>query len=192
MADALGSRCEVVLHDFRRPERSIIAIAGHVTGRHTGDSVSEIGLAIIAEGDDAKEKYDYTTRSNGRIFRSTTVPLRDSDEHVFGALCVNADVTEFWNISRALIEMIGEYDMPTSVAFVDDIDRVISEVLEDESLAVGQPLDRLSKAQRLQVLRVLERRGVFALKHSVPQVAAHLGLSRATLYNYLRSLRDAD
>lgn len=192
MAEALGRRCEVVLHDFRRPEHSIIGLAGDVTGRHIGGSVSKIGLAIIKEGDEAKDKYEYTTRSDGRILKSTTVPLRDSDGHVFGALCVNADLTELWTLSQTLNEMIGEDDTPTSVSFVDDIDRVIREVLDEESLAIGQPVDRLTKSERLQVLKALDQRGVFTMQRSVPQVAAHLGLSRATLYNYLRDLRDAD
>ena len=33
IAAALGSFCEVVVHDFRRPERPVVAIAGSATGR---------------------------------------------------------------------------------------------------------------------------------------------------------------
>ena len=31
-----GPMCEVVLHDYRRPEQSVVAIAGSVTGRAVG------------------------------------------------------------------------------------------------------------------------------------------------------------
>jgi predicted transcriptional regulator YheO len=192
MARALGGRTEIVLHDFRQPEHSIVAIAGDVTGRRPGGSVTEIGLAIIRAGDDAEESYNYTTRTpDGRILKSATVPLRDAAGHVFGGLCVNVDITEMWMMSHAIQEIIGgDAAAPLRpVTFVDDIDRVISEVLEEETEMLGRPVTELSKPQRLQLLKALEHRGVFSLQRSVPQVATYLGLSRATLYNDLREMR---
>jgi predicted transcriptional regulator YheO len=191
MARALGGRTEIVLHDFRRPEHSIVAIAGDVTGRRLGGSVTEIGLSIIRAGDDAEESYNYTTRTpNGRVLKSATVPLRDGAGHVFGALCVNVDITEMWMMSHTFQEMIGvDAAAPRPVTFVDDIDRVIGEALQEETEMLGRPVTELSKTQRLQLLKALDYRGVFSLQRSVPQVAAYLGLSRATLYNDLREMR---
>jgi predicted transcriptional regulator YheO len=162
-----------------------------VTGRRPGGSVTQIGLAIIRAGDDAEESYRYTTRApNGQILKSSTVPLRDGEGHVFGALCVNVDITDMWMLSHTIQEMIGEdSETPQSVAFVDNIDRVIGEVLQEETAMFGRPITGLSKAERLQLLKALDSRGVFSLQRSVPQVATHLGLSRATLYNDLREMR---
>lgn len=197
MAKAFGTRTEMVLHDFRQPEHSIVALAGDVTGRRPGGSVTQIGLAIMRAGDDAEESYHYTTQApNGRILKSSTVPLRDPEGHVFGALCVNVDITEMWMVSRAIQEMIGaDTQAPQPVTFVDDIDRVIGEVLQEETEMLGRPLTELAKPERLQLLKALDYRGVFSLQRSVPQVAEYLGLSRATLYNDLREMRrdnDAD
>lgn len=37
LGEALGKDCEVVLHDFREPGHSVIAIAnGNISGRHVG------------------------------------------------------------------------------------------------------------------------------------------------------------
>ncbi|MBO0867289.1 MAG: PAS domain-containing protein [Micromonosporaceae bacterium] len=191
MARALGGRTEVVLHDFRRPEHSIVAIAGDVTGRHPGGSVTEIGLAIIRAGDEAEESYNYTTQTpDGRVLKSSTVPLRDAAGRVFGALCVNVDITEMRMMSRVLQDMIGiDAVTPRPVTFVDDIDRVIGEVLQEETEMLGPRPSGLTKPERLQLLKALDHRGVFSLQRSVTQVAAYLGLSRATLYNDLREMR---
>jgi predicted transcriptional regulator YheO len=192
MSRALGTgRCEVVLHDFRRPDHSIIGIEGDVTGRNPGGSVSQIGLAILRAGDDADDEYNYVTQApNGRVLKSSTVPLRDGDGHVFGALCVNVDVTEMWMMSESLKDMFGAHNSaPQPVAFVDDVDRVIREVLDEELRLLGQPIGRLSRSERLQVLKALDNHGVFSLQRSVPQVAQQLRLSRATLYNDLRDMR---
>jgi predicted transcriptional regulator YheO len=195
IASTFGSRCEVVLHDFRQPDTSIVDLAGNVTDRHVGGSVSEIGLAIIAAGDDAESQYNYVTRApNGRVLRSTTVPLRDRAGHVFGAFCINVDITELRMLANVLEEWAGtpEQAQPQEVTFVDDVGEVIDRVIQEEESAAGRPVDRFDKHNRLDILRALELRGVFSLQRSVPRVAEHLGVSRATVYTYLRELRDGE
>jgi len=195
LAATFGRNCEVVLHDFRKPEGTIVAIAGDVTGRHVGGSVSQIGMSIIAAGDDAEDQYIYVTRApSGRILKSTTIPLRDSDDHVFGALCVNYDITDLRMVSTMIEDMVGSMrETPRQVAFHDDVADVIARTIEEEELALGRSIDRYNRNDRLDIIRALERRGTFSLQRSVPQVAEHLGVSRATLYAYLRDVRgDSD
>lgn len=191
VAAALGKRSEVVIHDFRLPGRSIIGIAGNVTGRHVGGSVSQIGLSIMRAGDDAEAQYNYITRApNGRVLKSTTVPLRTPDGHVFGAFCVNVDVTDLWRISNTLNEELASgQTLPEPVAFVDDVTHVLDDLIEEETRKLNCPADRLDRHERLELIASLDRRGVFMLQRSVPEVARRLGLSRASLYTYLREVR---
>jgi predicted transcriptional regulator YheO len=72
---------------------------------------------------------------------------------------------------------------------VDDVGKVISEVIQEEELAIGRRIDHLNRRDRLDLLLALDRRGVFSLQRAVPQVAEHLGVSRATLYADLRETR---
>lgn len=191
IAKSIGRNCEVVLHDFRQPEGSIVEIAGDVTHRHVGGSMSQIGLSIMAQGEDAEDQYNYVTRtSDGRVVKATTMVLRDPDGHVFGALCINFDVTELRLVSGLLEEMAGSpLQPPEPITFSDDVGQVIGAVIDEEELALGRPIDRMDKQERLQIMRALERRGVFALQRSVPQVAEYLGVSRATVYYYLQEIR---
>ncbi|MCP8937469.1 helix-turn-helix transcriptional regulator [Alsobacter sp. SYSU M60028] len=188
---SVGDRFEVVLHDFRQPEQSIVAIAGNVTGRKPGGSVTQIGLSILREGDAAKDQYSYITNTpSGRILKSVTVPLRDGRRHVFGALCVNIDVTEFWMLGKSLEGLFGADEKPPRpVTFVDDVGAVIGDVLKEETRMLGRPLADLSREERQHLLGALDARGVFSLQRAIPQVADHLGLSRATLYNDLKRMR---
>src|SRR3954453_12435584 len=113
VASALGRHCEVVLHDFRQPDSSIVAIAGGLTGGHVGGSMSQIGLEVLAAGDAAEERYDYVTRGpGGRVMRSTTIPLRDHDGHVFGAFCINVDTTELRALQSFVEDIIGTAPPP--------------------------------------------------------------------------------
>lgn len=49
----------------------------------------------------------------------------------------------------------------------------------------GKPLSELDRKSKQSVVRVLEARGAFAVRHGVETVAGALGVSRFTVYNYL-------
>jgi predicted transcriptional regulator YheO len=191
IADTFGRNCEVVLHDFRKHDGTIVGIAGNVTNRHIGGSVSQIGMAIIAEGDAAQDQYSYITRTpDGRVLKSMTITLRDQRDHVVGAMCINYDITELRTVAGMLEDLTGSaLQNPQQIRFADDVEEVVAEIIREEEVSLGRPIDPHSKRDRLEVIRGLERRGVFSLRRSVPQVAEHLGVSRATLYSYLSDVR---
>ncbi|QUQ65040.1 helix-turn-helix domain-containing protein [Kutzneria sp. CA-103260] len=64
---------------------------------------------------------------------------------------------------------------------VGALDRAIAEV-ESE---FGSPLSELSRADKQRAVRLLEERGAFEMRKSVPAVAEALGVTRFTVYNYL-------
>lgn len=192
ISQTFGRHCEVVLHDFRDPEHSIVEIEGNVTNRKPSGSVTQIGLALIAEGDAAQDQINYITRApNGRILKSSTIVLRGSDKRVFGALCINFDITELRLLGSAIGDLAGSDGEaePQSIAFVDDVGKVIGAVIDEEEIALGQSIGRMTKQDRLAVFQALDRRGIFSLQRSVPYVAEYLHISRATAYSYLEEVR---
>ncbi|MFG2333144.1 helix-turn-helix domain-containing protein [Streptomyces sp. NPDC048604] len=49
----------------------------------------------------------------------------------------------------------------------------------------GRPLAELDRKSKQEVVRILEARGAFSVRHGVETVAGALGVSRFTVYNYL-------
>ncbi|WP_330261452.1 helix-turn-helix domain-containing protein [Streptomyces sp. NBC_00539] len=49
----------------------------------------------------------------------------------------------------------------------------------------GVPLAQLDRKSKQDVVRILEARGAFSVRHGVETVASALGVSRFTVYNYL-------
>ncbi|MCX4584969.1 helix-turn-helix domain-containing protein [Streptomyces sp. NBC_00322] len=49
----------------------------------------------------------------------------------------------------------------------------------------GMPLSELDRKTKQLVVRTLEARGAFSVRHGVETVAGALGVSRFTVYNYL-------
>ncbi|MFJ5530525.1 helix-turn-helix domain-containing protein [Streptomyces sp. NPDC093261] len=49
----------------------------------------------------------------------------------------------------------------------------------------GRPLAELDRKAKQEIVRTLEARGAFSVRHGVETVASALGVSRFTVYNYL-------
>ncbi|MFJ6386546.1 transcriptional regulator [Streptomyces sp. NPDC091972] len=190
IAATFGPVCEAVLHDYRRPESSVVAIAGSVTGRSVGGAMSEIGLRMVARGDEAADELNYVTRTGtGKLVKSSTMLLRDSSGAVFGALCVNVDVTAASEVHALLGALAGigaAPEEPPVTTFGDDIDSVVDVMLDAHRHQSWALLDR---AGRLDLFRSLDERGVFAVRRAIEQVAGRLGISRASAYSYLSQSR---
>ncbi|MBL1103552.1 helix-turn-helix domain-containing protein [Streptomyces sp. 5-8] len=55
----------------------------------------------------------------------------------------------------------------------------------------GMPLADLDRKAKQEIVRILEARGAFSVRHGVETVAGALGVSRFTVYNYLNRQREA-
>ncbi|MEU9353524.1 PAS domain-containing protein [Streptomyces griseoloalbus] len=194
IAATLGSFCEVVVHDFRRPERSVVAIAGSVTGRAVGGSMSEIGMGILARGDAAEDELNYITRTpGGKLLKSSTMVLRDSTGTAFGALCVNLDITAVHQVGSLIGQLAGVQDPVTvpTTTFGNDIDSVVDALVDAHQLRHTKPWSALDREERLRLFARLDADGVFAVRGAPGRVAERLGISRASAYNYLAQARNA-
>ncbi|MER7279197.1 PAS domain-containing protein [Dactylosporangium sp. NPDC000244] len=191
IAATFGPTCEVVLHDYRLGERSVVAVAGSVTGRAVGGALSEIGLAVLAQGDAAGNDLNYVSRTaDGRIVKSSTMPLRDGDGRVFGALCVNVDVTALRQAGDLLAALAGVLPpQAPATTFTNDFEDVVDALVRAEELARGRPAAGLGRGERIALLRALDERGVFRVRNAVPRVADRLGVSRSAVYADLAECR---
>ncbi|TVL92900.1 helix-turn-helix domain-containing protein [Streptomyces sp. LX-29] len=63
----------------------------------------------------------------------------------------------------------------------DSLDHILAELERRH----GMPLAELDRRTKQSVVRVLEQRGAFSVRHGVETVASALGVSRFTVYNYL-------
>ncbi|MQY14159.1 hypothetical protein SRB5_43210 [Streptomyces sp. RB5] len=71
-------------------------------------------------------------------------------------------------------------------ALSDSLDHLLAELRRRH----GMPLAELDRRTKQQVVRVLETRGAFSVRHGVETVAAALGVSRFTVYNYLNYVNE--
>jgi hypothetical protein len=69
----------------------------------------------------------------------------------------------------------------------DSLDHILA-ALERKQ---GRPLAELDRKAKQEVVRILEARGAFSVRHGVETVASALGVSRFTVYNYLNREKES-
>lgn len=187
----LGPMCEVVVHDFADLEHSIVHIAGDVTHRAVGGPATDLILEKVRKGETEQDLYGYATSlPGGRMMKSSTIFLRDEDGRTIGALCVNLDVTDFVAARNALNAFVAASNSEHATeTFSDNIFDTVQSVVAETLYETGRSLVGMSREDKIELMSQLESKGLFQIKKAVPIVADMLGLSRATVYNYLRESR---
>ncbi|NJK80912.1 MAG: hypothetical protein HC876_14330 [Chloroflexaceae bacterium] len=187
----LGPLCEVVIHDFADFEHSIIAIEGNISNRSVGGSATDLLLEKASTGDTTEDLHSYlTSLPGGRLIKSSTIFLRDQHGQAFGAFCINLDITAFISLNRVINTLIATNDRnEVSELLSDNIPETIQSMVAETLYDAGKGLSVLSRDDKIELIARLHSRGVFKVKKAVPILADLLGLSRATVYNYLREAR---
>jgi predicted transcriptional regulator YheO len=179
--------CEVVLHDLTRPEHAIIAIESNLSGRQVGDPVTELGLARIEDPGFADVIQNYPNRfPDGRPAKSTSIGIRNSKGKFIAAICLNLDVALFAGVQKSLGALISVDHDRTPLR-----ETLRARSVEEIRAAIDQFAGKrnqtprgLTSLEKKLVVKELKERGFLQIKNAVPNIAACLGVSRATVYNY--------
>ncbi|WP_286788892.1 MULTISPECIES: transcriptional regulator [unclassified Pseudomonas] len=204
LGNAVGQHIEIVLHDLRRPEHSIVAIVnGHITGRIVGESVlggpqKDLGFRVVAEAlskPSASETApliieNYLTLApGGRQLRSSTAVYRDSYGQPFASLCINSDLSNIAAAHACLGSLLGlSAASEQNREHPKGMDQLMAEIIQ---AACPSGALRMKKAQKIEAVREMEDRGLFIVKGGVEKAADALGVTRYTIYNYLEQIRAA-
>lgn len=188
-----GSRCEVAVHDFSDLKRSLIHLAGSVTGRKIGSPITDLVLNELAKKDhDIEDIPSYKTQSNkGNVMKSATIFLRDIHGKIIGALCINYDISLLMQFGGEIEEFIrfDDHQHSKSENFFTSVQEVIHEMVEQVLVGFKKAPSLMTLDEKVECVRQLEEKGTFLIKGATDYVASVLGVSKFTVYNYLQKIR---
>lgn len=190
----LGPSTEIVLHDLRKPDRTIVALANHqMSGRKVGDTLELLGKQLFAEHH-YQDMPNYETRTEkGHTLRSCTVFVRDEKGQPIGALCVNQDLSPLLAMQNWLTQTLQrECTESASASEENHVENVLTSMIDEAIRSTGKLPERFSREDKLSVISYLDRRGAFQIRYSMEKVAALLNISKFSIYNYLGSLREEE
>ena len=201
IAEMFGDRCEVLLHDTSRLEHSIVVIEnGHVTGRKVGAPMTDLGLYFL-QSEQFKEttylaNYQSETK-NGEKLKSTSIFIRNNKKEIIGFLCINYDTSylsdlgqklaDFCHVNAHIQEENGNHNQDE--VFPDSLDELFNRVFTQMVKKVGVPIGKMKRTDKIALVRLLNKRGIFLITGSIEEVARRINVSRYTVYNYLAEIK---
>ncbi|MDA3809798.1 MAG: PAS domain-containing protein [Spirochaetaceae bacterium] len=190
-----GNNCEVVLHSMEHDDRAIVAIENnHVSGRDVGEPMSDFVFQLLEDMSTADEPFinffKDTTLSKNEL-KSCTTLIRNSKDRIIGALCINMDLS--MPVSLFFKDFLqfdsDKYSSTKTAAYTQTtrelIDSSINIAMEDVNKQRGLSSTERNKA----VIFELYQKGIFSVKKGVEITAEELGISRFTVYNYLKAIK---
>lgn len=188
LAKSFAPFCEVVVHDLLDPAHAVLAIHNNLSGREVGDPATELGLARIMDPEFDQIIANYPNRfADGRQVKSTSIGIKDSAGRYVAALCMNIDLTVFQGFQGMLSQFVAIGSGPVATETLDPVGAEAIRAKIDQFAARMATTTRALKAEDRRVLvKELKVAGLLEVRRSMNVVAAHLGVSRASVYSYVK------
>lgn len=192
LASTFGPACEALVQEYGEGGLTVRSIYnGRISGRSAGSTLSVYGTDTVADGG-GTGVFDYNadcvgmlaSTHDGKRVKSSTWIL-NGDGYRF-ALGVNLDITALDQAQAALAGLVRVGGELREQMRPPGQGGEMRALLDEELAAVGKPAESLTRAERVAVVGSLSDRGFFDLQRSVPVVAERLGVSKCTVYNYLK------
>lgn len=189
----LGRQAEIVLHDLRRNQDTIIAMGGtSFTGRKTGDTLSALGKELSSLADvQPYTSGNRETTPQGHELRTNTFFIKDSDQRLIGLLCIHMDISfplQAMEYLSAVIGHGGRRFNDDDAVLTDRVESLADRMIEEALERFPVPVSRMTSKEKHAVIQGLCEQSAFRIKGSVSKVAQRLGLSEPTVYRYLKEI----
>lgn len=195
IAETFGKNCEVVIHDLSMPQSSVVyTVHNHVTGRKIGQPFEHLVKQVLLSKDfhnDYTANY-MTLTEDGREIKSSTALIRDSKDKVIGALCINYDLQamksmkDFMDEFMAVESKKAEPELSSFDNVMEIVDDLIDKIIGDNSI------DHLKRKDKVELIRFMDKKGIFLIKGALEKVAEKLNISKVTVYSYLDELKKSE
>ncbi len=198
ISNTFGSHCEVIIHDFSKPQNSVVYTENNVvTNRNVGESFTEYFVKEVL----LSRKFNNDCCANyimegkdGKKIKSSTALIRDLSGKVIGALCVNIDLTRITQFMDSLGGLLGMPDSITQPAGEVEVISSIREIVDDiiDKTIGDQEVDSMSRDQKVALIRFMNDKEIFTIKGTLDKVAERMKISKVTVYSYLDEIKKND
>ena len=194
----LGSSTEIIIYDTEK----IVAVENAISAKHkVGEPLGEMELIFIEE-----ERFKFTDNvmnyralsSDGDKLRSATFFITDEEGNLEGMLSINRDVGKLIGVRDLIQSLInGEHTEDPLVdqdrhryfeTFDGSFEDLMNSVITKHIARYMVSPDRLRPEEKIEIVRILDEKGIFLIKGSVLEVAKRLNSSEATIYRYLNQI----
>ena len=179
----LYPHAEVVIHDIRKNQ--IAAIFHPISKRRVGDPslLTQEEMNMLEDSVGPYEKINW----DGKKLKSVSSILRDDKGNAVGMLCINLDISALEKMNNLIASFISQ-ELLTSQPpplFKEDWQEKVNKYIHTYLAEHHLSLESLNRSEKKELIEHLHHIGAFTAKNAALYIAQILGVSRATIYNYL-------
>ena len=131
----------------------------------------------------------FAKNKRGEAFKSSLSAIKGEQQRMIGLFSINYYLnTPLLSFMQNFTPMAKAESENISETFVENIEDLMLNALEDAKKAVYSNLSISSSNKNKEIIALLYQRGIFNLKDSVLTIANHLGISKNTVYMHIRNM----
>lgn len=204
----LGNRTEVVLQDFSQGlDHSLIYIKNNLSGRNIGAPATDFVLEVLQSKVYKEKDYlvNYRTKTfGGKELYSSSFFIKDEAGDLLGMICINADKSKTLTLKRLFESTLEEFneelnseqvkygDSKIVENFYTTAASMIEAVIEQETHGKDFKRFKLSRSEKIAIVRSLYQKRFFDFKDAIPQVAETFKMSEVSIYKYIQIVKNEE
>lgn len=186
----LHPHAEVIIHDIKKNQ--IAAIYHPFSKRRVGDPslLTQEEMSRLENCMGPYEKINW----DGKKLKSVSSIIRDEKGHAVGMLCINLDISKLEKFNELIASFIcnDQFTPQPEPLFRDDWQEKINKYVHAYLNAHHITLESLNRTEKKDLIEHLHKIGAFTGKNAAFYIAQVIGVSRATIYNYLSDIENAE
>lgn len=186
LAELMKPLLEIAVHDLKKGK--ITALYNNLSRRKVGDPSPLHELKVKLE--DFPDIFPPYFKQNwdGRTLKCTSITLRDAQGRPTELICLNFDAGFFEEGMRFFQAFMGAKSEGNPIEIhgspcAEQIDSAVEQYLSDKKLSFRH----LKREEKKALVLHLYSKGLFNFKNAPQLIAQKLSLSKASVYNYIRS-----
>lgn len=188
-----GNQCEVVIRDMNNSESAIVYVKNdHITDKDIDNELSIFGLDekdAFTAGNDLVNSKGIT--KNKRMIKTSSFHIKEEDYHY--TFVINYDYTHL-SIAQSILNdftQVGE-DRGLNLEEDNSVAQMLEDLYEEAIAYIGKPVPVMKKEERVKMVRYLNEKGAFSIHKGIPTISEKMNLSRYTIYNYLKEIKEVN
>lgn len=192
LCDAIGKlfypNVEVVMHDLE--SKKLAYIVNAFSKRRVGDEMINDMKDIASLKEDWVGPYD-KTNADGKRLKAVSIILRNTSDFPIGMICINYNTEAIESLFESLKGFLHVSDNAQKPAVLfsqswrEHTDETIEKYLSSKNISLAG----LSTHDKKELVWFLDKEEIFSIRHVIAYLCTVLNVSRATIYNWLKTAR---
>lgn len=196
----LGDIVEITLYSFEKDEHGELLAKSSNCDFELGSSIPKTLEKLLEKYErDSKESLNFITNfpgkgTNGQLFRLSTFFIKDNKNNLKGVFSIRINISNMIGAANFINELLKNITGGEERNIAEESEEVekMSTIEEYAQYTIKQffnnlkkPVDAMSTSEKIEIVKKLDKKGIFNLKGSISEVAKKFNTSEKTIYRYL-------